>query len=384
MEHPLIIKIDRYDFQLLYKMIEKKKYIKIKIRNLTLKIDFIVYSSNSHGNIYRFCSLTDSTKDSQLFKGRYDYVTETFVHMELQKFINENLSKLIEKPIETCPLKTDNLYPDRPLISYENYLDERFINFDIIDPFLNIISKLECGRGFKHIYRIIQNILDIYDIYGYLHSKSISNVFDKLVKDILLFFDKGKTGINIKDYLELMGISKELEKTRTSGLTSNNKHKLTKLYLEFISFYMNINYEIKFDTKTLLYDTGEFTMKKDPSIKLNFYFHSVVIQNKDNKLEYTIIYAIYKYENKLIPKYNGLHSIMLNMIPHQDNGNKINSLGLYKKFSKIGIYICKPFDYSEQVETLVRGSSPTEYYFIGDLYDSLFPVKQLLDHKKQF
>ena len=71
---------------------------------------------------------------------------------------------------------------------------------------------------------------------------------------------------------------------------------------------------------------------------------------------------------------------MLNMIPHQDNGNKINSLGLYKKFSKIGIYVCKPFDYSEQVETLVRGSSPTEYYFIGDLYDSLFPVKQLLDH----
>ena len=109
MEHPLIIRIDRYDFQLLYKMIEKKKYIKIKIRNLTLKIDFIVYSSNSHGNIYRFCSLTDSTKDSQLFKGRYDYVTETFVHMELQKFINENLDKLIEKSIETCPLKTDNL-----------------------------------------------------------------------------------------------------------------------------------------------------------------------------------------------------------------------------------------------------------------------------------
>ena len=386
MEHPLIIKIDSYEFKLLYKMIDGD-YIKIKIKNLSKNIDFVVYSSNSQGNIYRFCSYTDYTLERKLFKGKYDYVTETFVHMELQKFINKNLDKLVvkekEELIEICPLKTDNIYRDRPSISYEDYLDKRFVNFDTIDPFLNIISELECGIGFEHIYRIILNIIDINK---YLSSKSISSKFIsynsyKLETDILLIFGKGKTDDNRR---ELIKILIELYQKKTSGLTSDNKHKLTRLYLEFISFYMNTNYEIKFDTKTRLYSTGEFIMKKEPSIKLNFHFYSVVIQNKDNKLEYTIIYAIYEYENKLIPKYNGTYTIMLNMIPHQDEGNKINSLGLYKKFSKIGIYICKPFDYSGQVETLVRGSSPTIYYFIGDLYHDLFPVKQILDHLKEF
>ena len=47
--HPKI-KINRYTFKLLYKMIDTD-YVKIKIRNITQQIDFIVYPSNSQGNI---------------------------------------------------------------------------------------------------------------------------------------------------------------------------------------------------------------------------------------------------------------------------------------------------------------------------------------------
>jgi hypothetical protein len=384
MEHRLIKKIDEYEFELLYKMIDTS-YIYIKIKNISRQIDFIVYASNSQGNIYRFCSRTASDS-THLFKGNYDYVTETFIHMELQKFISENLDKLAEVKLDRktlekiCPVTTDNCYLnyDRTFISYKDYIDRRFINFDFSDdPFLCIINKLRCGNGFIRIYYIIENIIKIYDIYGYLSFKSISKNFDKLITNILLIFGKGNSGPN---RIELNEIFLELVARGHSGLTDENKHKLIKFYLEFISFYMNTNYEIKFQTKTYLYTTGKFIMKAEPSIKLNFDFYSVVIQNKDNKLEYTIIYAIYDYSNSVIPESNGRYTIVLNMIPHQDDGNKINSLGLYRKFITIGIYLCKPFDYLEQVKTLVPGLPSQQYYlFIGDLYHNLFPVKQILD-----
>ncbi len=92
---------------------------------------------------------------------------------------------------------------------------------------------------------------------------------------------------------------------------------------------------------------------------------------------------MYEYTDRRNSKYNNNYSIVLNMIPQQDNGDNINSLGLYKKFITIGIYLCKPFDYPEQVATLTRGSELLIYYFVGHLYDNLFPIKQIIEHRKK-
>ena len=37
----------------------------------------------------------------------------------------------------------------------------------------------------------------------------------------------------------------------------------------------------------------------------------------------------------------------------------------------------------KQVATLVRGSEPPTYYFVGHLYDNLFPIKQIIEHRKK-
>jgi hypothetical protein len=378
--HPKI-KINRYTFKLLYKM-EDTDYIKIKIRNITQQIDFIVYPSNSQGNIYRFCSFDIGT---HLYKGDNDYVTETFIHMDLQKFINDNFHNLVEKPIEICPMNTDDSHLDlSKSLTYKEYINKRLINLDIDDPFLNITSKLKCGEGFSHIYNIIGIISDIQGTPSKFLSSDLVVNFNKLITDILLIFGKGKTGDNRREILEIyLELKGKKDKGLSSDLLLENKNQIIKLYLEFISFYMFSNYNIKFDTIKHLYDTGEFSMKKIPTIKLNFKFYSIVIENKHNKHNYTIIWAMYEYTDPHNSKYNNNYSIVLNMIPHQDNGDNINSLGLYKKFITIGIYLCKIFEYPEGVATLVRGSELLIYYFVGHLYDNLFPIKQIIEHRKK-
>jgi hypothetical protein len=361
---------------------EDTDYIKIKIRNITQQIDFIVYPSNSQGNIYRFCSFDIGT---HLYKGDNDYVTETFIHMDLQKFINDNFHNLVEKPIEICPMNTDDSHLDlSKSLTYKEYINKRLINLDIDDPFLNITSKLKCGEGFSHIYNIIGIISDIQGTPSKFLSSDLVVNFNKLITDILLIFGKGKTGDNRREILEIyLELKGKKDKGLSSDLLLENKNQIIKLYLEFISFYMFSNYNIKFDTIKHLYDTGEFSMKKIPTIKLNFKFYSIVIENKHNKHNYTIIWAMYEYTDPHNSKYNNNYSIVLNMIPHQDNGDNINSLGLYKKFITIGIYLCKIFEYPEGVATLVRGSELLIYYFVGHLYDNLFPIKQIIEHRKK-
>lgn len=381
-KHHPIITIGRYEFQLLYKLNEPS-YQKIKIRNITQQqIDFIVYPSNSQGNIYRFCSIDGI---SHLYKGN-DYVTETFLHMDLQKFINHNIGKLIEFDEETCPTNTD-IIPHMD-ISYKEYMDKRLVKFT--DKFLDKISELECGKGFSNTYKIIGNIVDIYK--GCCNILSINHIFvlGGYMTLILRLIDKGSDiSKKVEEFNELyIDLFTKNRNGKDSGLSYDNKHKIMRFYLEFISYYMNSNFDIKFDSVKQLYSTGEFLMKKDVSIKLNFIFYSVIVTNKISNLDYTIIYAKYKYENSIIKKFNGSYSTMLNMIPHSskdfNNGNDINSLGLYKNFTTLGIYLCKPFDYVKQVKTMAPSiASSDDYYFLGHVYTNLFPVKQITEHEKK-
>jgi hypothetical protein len=379
-KHHPIKKIGRYEFQLLYKFNEPN-YQKIKIRNITQQqIDFIVYPSNSQGNIYRFCSIDGK---SHIYKGN-DYVTETFIHMDLQEFINHNIGKLIEFKKEICPTNTD-IIPHMDM-SYKEYMDKRLVKFT--DKFLDKISELECGKGFSNTYKIIGNIINIYK--GCCDILSINHIFTLggYMTLILRLIGKGSDiSKKVEEFNELyLDLFKKNRKGQDSGLSYDNKHKIMRFYLEFISYYMNSNFDIKFDSVKQIYSTGEFLMKKDTSIKLNFIFFSVIVTNKISNLDYTIIYAKYKYENSIIKKFNGSYTTMLNMIPHgsgDPKGNEINSLGLYKNFTTMGIYLCKSFDYGGQVRTMAPAiTADDDYYFLGHVYTNLFPVKQITEHEK--
>ncbi len=377
--HPKII-IGRYEFQLLYKE-NGPNYKKIKIRNITQQqTTFKVYPSNSQGNIYRFC-LQDV--GSHLYKGN-DYVAETFIHMDLQKFINENKHKLKEFEDQEC----ENVTSIIPYLSetYRNYLIKRYVEFD--DEFIKIISRLSCGNGFSHTYKIIGNMIDIYDASSRIlspiqHARLLVDM-EIILKSIHKGTDKSQLEIEFKQlYVDLF---KKNRHGQDSGLSNMVKYNIMSYYLIFISKYLYDNYSIEFKTIRELFNSGDFFMEKYKHIKLNFTFYSVIIQNKTNKLTYTIIYAKYNYENSLEPKLNNNYTIMLNLIPHgldEIKGNEINSLGLYKKYTIMGIYLCKPFDYVLQVKSMALGEETHNYHFLGHVYDNLFPVKQINEFEQK-
>ena len=365
--HPEIA-INRYTFKLLYK-IEDEKYIRVKIKNIQRDLDFIVYQSNSHCNLYRFCSILS---DKTFYKGDTDYVTETFIHMNLQKFIVENFDYIILKEgEEDCPhIRDDTRLSLEKIKPFWEYIKERQTVFDS-EKFLIKIAELKCGDGFSNIYKIIGIIVDIQENPINFLPEDLISEFNALIKNILIISYKKKEIKEenfreelIKLYLDLF---RKNENREESGLEISDKYKIMRLYLKFISEYMNNEYNILSEYKKL-YET-KFSMKKYPSKNFKFKFFSVDIQHKENRKIYTVIFALYTYNEA-----EGTYSIVLNIIPHQDNGNHINSLGLYKKVISMGIYLCKPLDYSNQFQTLMRDSKEEEYHFVGHLYDSLFPV----------
>ena len=190
--HPEI-EIDTFKFKLLYKVIEKD-YIFIKIRNTITNKDFVLYPSNSHCNMYRLCF---NTEDHMFYKGD-DYVTETFIHMDLQKFIYQNYNNLIIKDIAINILQIDGKYDfiySKPLKdekkTFKNYISvaRKVI---LTDKFLNKISEHRCGDGFSHIYKIIMNILRIKsdkDVIDFLTVNGLNELFNILIVKIVKIWD---------------------------------------------------------------------------------------------------------------------------------------------------------------------------------------------------
>jgi hypothetical protein len=308
--------------------------------------------------------------------------------MDLQKFIYQNYNNLIIKDVEGLHILQINDKYDftDATASEEQKTFKHFISVvrrvTLKDIFLNKISELRCGDGFSHIYKIIKNILRIKldnDVINFLTVNGLYELFNLLIEKIVKIWENPLLTIeSIYDDL----VEKARNK-RDSGLSYENKHKIIRFYLEFISTYMEKMFTIDFDSVKFLFSTGIYSMNKVPSITFTFNYYSVIIQNKVNNLNYTIIYAIYEFNNRENPKYNGFYTFVFNFIPHlrKDNGQTINSLGLYIAYTSIGIYLCKPLDYIVQVGTVAPSKDYMgSYYFLGDVYHNLFPVKQILEH----
>ena len=93
-EKHLAIKIDSFLFQIIEKYNNVNDYYVIKIKNVTLDLFFYLYRSNSEGGIYRLCTY-DHIED-KLYKGE-NYVTTTYVHIQLQIFIGRFKRKLFRR-----------------------------------------------------------------------------------------------------------------------------------------------------------------------------------------------------------------------------------------------------------------------------------------------
>lgn len=138
-----MIEINGYMFSLICQFNKgSKTFIKIESVNKTFgDTSFIVYSSRSQLGCWRLATLK-SLKGVSLYKGGTDYVQQTFIHIELQVFIKNNIKK-----IPSC--KT-SLFHEIPSIEQDrdtdifNCIDDDTRQI-ILPPFSILQETIECG-----------------------------------------------------------------------------------------------------------------------------------------------------------------------------------------------------------------------------------------------
>jgi hypothetical protein len=228
-----ITKIDDFYFRILNKNEKHSRLIvniySSKYKEELIKPDseqvnkFSVYLSKSDLGCFRLCLLGIGG----FVKGDYDYIQQTFIHVELQKFIYKCLHKLDESTdIEFCNINGDNY--NRKI--FNNIRDEsRFLEKK---PFISYNAEFKCGEGNKH-----DNIVIIDKL------KSFSNELERLYycKDNQDIFshtvDDDNNNYIIQFYKIILKLKDEIPKDNT--------------YQDDITLYYNKVNIKKFDTKEL-------------------------------------------------------------------------------------------------------------------------------------
>jgi len=340
--------------------------------------EFYVYRSNSEGGIFRLCSRRE---DDGFEKGQ-NYVTTTFVHHDLQKFIIDNYRRIniVRITPDNCPRSFEKKRHLNNKTTLQ-YINKRYHEDKQFELFKEIG---DCGNIFEHTLPILKNIFNIRErCDNDIAIRHINNFIRKINK----MFDENRTfkyapgkgsdfeqikrneDLNEKfqKYLEFW--EKEIIRT---PFNVDNKIVIFKMVINMMSNYFQNIFEIISDNKFLF--NYNYTLPKARGISINCNIYSIKIRNKTTRSEFNVINMMYQING--VRKYDGHYGIILNIIP---DPAIINRLGLYNKFLDIGGYICKIFDYNVQVPTVVVGTDVSRkvgdhYTFIGDIYKGQYPL----------
>jgi hypothetical protein len=300
---------------------------------------FWVYRSNSELGFWRLCVNSDDYKVGLWYKG-IDYVQSTFIHIQLQVFINENISRIVKKTIYNrvtnepknicftlCPSKEmaiaqinneSRIISEEPFLTINNYDNEEKTS-----------KPIGCGRipkGTKN--SIVNSILQNFSI-------------------------ELKEQYNIND-------------------------------LTFIS-------RLDFDFENILKSEGEIysieLIRKtpDPSLESNniiIYFMKTKLIQKPQSIQ---------NGDKLKENITRICGKPFHVFPFfiTSRYGTITNLGLFNKYIPSGLFICKLFDYHmypyEQctVEESANEQCNGVYSYIGKRYSNLFPIEEAVSRLSQ-
>jgi hypothetical protein len=293
---------------------------------------FEIYASTSNLNFFRLCFQNENKYDKGL-----NYVSTTFINIELQRFIYGRLEyyEIADVSKIPCPLTSDL---DRNL---KRRVTEDLPEFISQDPLFLI---------FNNIFPLVDSVIDPMQILK----------------------------IKIAEY------GKQSKAGKISKLTKSIIHPIFKKLLEIDTpsktYFLTLVRDILEDTfKTY------FIISKDIQILFRFelLFNDIpiiilvifkIIESKltEGRRRYKLYYINYVYDKK---KYNNI----IHIIPFD---SVITEYGLDSRYVICGTFINKVFDYQEQVKkTYVEGDGikalverNTEYTFIGNLTNYRFLV----------
>ena len=344
-QKPIVV-IDNKTFEL-DRMIHLVKYpqvVKINVYREEDKINsFWAYRSNSELGLWRLCITTAKSmfKHRSFYKGSYDYIQSTLLHMILQRFINENIDMIpidasmngtiysnLQRLSQNCVCNVD-FKPEcknQEAVEIVDTKERRIVE----EPFRELYKLdnrdgIGCGVLPSDIsYRQIEDIL-----------RSFSDIFKSLydIVDIQLFVKEYL--FTFVDIFHVKGDIYTIELQRKEMLPDSKTNRV-------LLFFM--------------------------VAKLDIIGDAIV----DEKLTTNVTQICSK-------KYHVFPFLLT--IPDV----KINDYGLYDKYIPCGLYICKLFDYSHpsnnqcSQEEKERGMCNDTYSYIGNRYDELFPLKEAIE-----
>ena len=282
----------------------------------------LYYRSNSEMNIWRLASIEKSrdpffkTETEKLFKGQ-DYITETFINIKLQKYINDN---------------------------YEN----------IPYSYIHKIEKFESKREFNvPLYTDLSTQLNIkpnYKKYEYF----------EILKDVKCGSIINKSFINKIRLTEVQSrknyyTRKLYEITQRSDNLRPIKKNYIKLYYKILNEYLSL-IVMNFTNTNIPTFEYAYTFNIDESIFIINIYSILITIGLDNFIFYVSKYKFIKNNITI-----GIFTSIINIIP-LDTTNKYYLLesGQYRDIISCGNYICKIIEYSDDQTDVIGSDSDTD------------------------
>jgi hypothetical protein len=345
----LSIIIENIEFTLIYKTmtyingIYEAKYnlpplkeelsliVKIRSVNLDTRNEelFWVYLSLSELGVWRFaCYNRISSQAVGWAKGK-DYVQSTCINMDLQKHIHSCLDRLDEM-IST---------PENPHVDIINVPEVLQPSFEsIIDQNLNLSQEYIN----KHLFIINDSNREKY------------------------LFDKDK--MIIKCGASLFKEENVIRQIQTTSSYLENNYvilgheELFRYNFVFRDIINSVNIVLKVTLKNKI--TNEIIIvfyKKMFFSKL----HSIITPSIED--------LMYDKKIDLITKDGNEHNVVILVIP---STSRCLNNSLYTEYIHLGIYVCKPFEYTRTL-SIKTEQCTKEYSYVGYRYENIFPIKNI-------
>jgi hypothetical protein len=340
---PLSITIDDIEFTLLQMISITDRYKQsVKIRSTTRDNSinvFWVYRSNSELGFWRHCVTEKNVIDESIYfyKGSSytDYIQSTFIHLELQFFINENIGRIPITNMSKQRMEQECVcYVRVPNCSRKN----REV-IDMIDDLDRVISELP----FQKLHELEKDPVNPLGCGVIPHG-----VTNDTIKRVLIEFTEELN--ELYDIINLNHI------THYNFEFENIIHSDGDIYC--IELKRKVNISGSETNNVLLYFLAtKLSVSEKMTIGNRFMYNIKKVCGKD------------------------LHVFPFFMTVKTAS---INEYGVYDLYIPCGIFICKLFDYGydrEQctLEEMNQGQCTQLYSYIGNRYDNLFPFDNALD-----
>lgn len=373
-------------------VVDKRKGYKLISVDKITKYPFIFYcyGSNSEGGTLRLLYLSLPYR-LHLYKGA-DYITITFIAIELQQFIFQNITNpnVVNDNIDMEFLSTikDAFYASKRILSLldcENNYEEsegclvRLVKDNELDAIKKICDSAKCFN--TNIKKEDKSIFLTHP----MMKKNPKSVYEHL--EISTDSDRELLQkISEIEYIPpVQKYTKEETKTIKYNIKSHIHNTITKIS-EFLrnNFFIINHEEINFKRPDISL-LGDGTLL--PLLQyLNSYRYT--IKNKKNNYEYYVYYSIYKiqYKKKILNNSNEYifedrektYKIIDQLVPKKTN-LKILPYGVYSHVVSAGIMNYKMYDYVKQTHgRFIDGTvfESSGYYFIGQYLTNLWPLNE--------